>query len=95
MAIDFEREREIDLGPLFPFESLGQGECLVSEAHKKKYALEQGQIIELNFNEPNLIEFTREASVHKTHHQHRWSLAVAEWHGGCRNTFEKKVQQEL
>ena len=42
MAFDFAREKEIDLAPLFPFESLGEGECLISEKHKKKYKLEAG-----------------------------------------------------
>ena len=32
MAWDFERERKIELAPLFPYETLGRGECLVSES---------------------------------------------------------------
>ena len=54
MALDFAREREIDLAPLYPFESLGEGECLISEAHKKKYKLEVGQVIDVKFGEKNL-----------------------------------------
>ena len=54
MAFDFAREKEIDLAPLFPFESLGEGECLISEKHKKKYKLEAGQVINLKFTEENL-----------------------------------------
>ena len=54
MAFDFEREKEIDLGPLFPFETLGMGECLISQAHADKYKLKEGQIVELGFDKGDL-----------------------------------------
>ena len=54
MALDFAKENEIDLGTQFPFQSLEDGECLLSQVHEKKYALQVGQTVELTFSEPNL-----------------------------------------
>ena len=39
MAMDTQREKEIALGPKWPFEPLGEGECLASGAFKDKYIL--------------------------------------------------------
>ena len=48
MAMDLERETEIDLAPQFPFQSLSISadgsiaDCLVGETHRDKHALEVG-----------------------------------------------------
>ena len=48
MAMDLEREAEIDLAPQFPFESLSLSEdgsiadCLVGQTHQDKHALTVG-----------------------------------------------------
>jgi len=42
MALDFAKEQQIDLGPLFPFESLEEGECLFSQVYQEKFGLTQG-----------------------------------------------------
>ena len=54
MALDFEREKRIDLAPRFPFESLETGECILSEEYKRIYNLKEGQQVELGFTEPDL-----------------------------------------
>ena len=48
MAMDLEREAEIDLAPQFPFQSLSISDdgsiadCLVGQSHRDEHALEVG-----------------------------------------------------
>ena len=41
LILDTQREKDIDLGPKWPFDPLGEGECIVNEKMLSTYTLKK------------------------------------------------------
>jgi len=48
--MDTERENEIGLGPEYPYDALGEGECIVSSDYEEDYGLNEYMTLQIDIN---------------------------------------------
>ena len=56
MAMDTEREKEIGLGPKWPFKALNQGECLAYTKFSSTYDVKAGDEIYFTLSIANMMK---------------------------------------
>ena len=59
MFMDTDREKQIGLGPKWPFDPLGEAECLASSAFESSYSVRKNETIMFHIDIKHLLKTLR------------------------------------